>query len=350
LQVPKIAKPQTLQQSELTKNWLITHAKAFREKYFPTHSSGTAEVQPEELTELLGHTQTLKELVSQYASSTNPATLETLGGSLAKSLQAIASHISRGISTYELLCSNLPQVLLNYFLFDASTDQFKRRRKAKLFFEAFSKPTNPSAAASSSAALSSSGSSTVETNLHVLLKELHNSLNKVENFEVFLHAIAGIGSTGLKYLTNPFKVKLERGKHEKTLRALENDSPILVDPLATISAVEEFLYSKISKPEEPSQAAAAVSSEKQTDDGDSEMSEDDNNAKKFSEVKANQDQPDEDVDDHMDEEEDLSSREIHGDEAPPDEDEGDDDPMGEVGVAVHNVELSSEGSTKFPWL
>lgn len=46
--------------------------------------------------------------------------------------------------------------------------------------------------------------------LVVLVRKLHQSLNKLERFPVIINEIGGTAA-GLKYLTQPFKLKLQKG-------------------------------------------------------------------------------------------------------------------------------------------
>jgi hypothetical protein len=90
-------------------NWIIAHAKAFKEKYFNQQNN----LMSHELNELMRLASKLKECVegSPYDEKTINLTL-----------QEIASLLTRGqeISTHEFLCSKLCSSLLHFFTFLSS--------------------------------------------------------------------------------------------------------------------------------------------------------------------------------------------------------------------------------------
>ena len=66
-------------------------------------------------------------------------------------------------------------------------------------------------------------------------------------------------SSGLAALTQPFKLRLVRADHEKQLKDYATNV-VLIEPLASMTAVEDFLWSKVyrSSPSPPPSAAPAA--------------------------------------------------------------------------------------------
>eukprot|EP00658_Telonema_sp_P-2_P085944 TRINITY_DN9915_c0_g1_i4.p1 TRINITY_DN9915_c0_g1~~TRINITY_DN9915_c0_g1_i4.p1 ORF type:complete len:1131 (+),score=303.45 TRINITY_DN9915_c0_g1_i4:245-3637(+) len=87
----------------------------------------------------------------------------------------------------------------------------------------------------------------------VLVKLLSGSVSKTEQFHVMLHSSVTNLGMGLKVLTQPFKLCLKRDKpaagnnSSSSSGALQDYSSnvVLIEPLATVTAVEEFLWSKV---------------------------------------------------------------------------------------------------------
>ncbi len=66
-------------------------------------------------------------------------------------------------------------------------------------------------------------------------------------------------SSGLAALTQPFKLRLARASHEKQLKDYATNV-VLIEPLASMTAVEDFLWSKVyrSSPSPPRSTAPAA--------------------------------------------------------------------------------------------
>lgn len=80
--------------------------------------------------------------------------------------------------------------------------------------------------------------------LQHLLQKLHHALNKVERLPVILNDISGPAS-GLKYLTQPIKLKLQKAADADASVKDYSENVVLIEPLATVNAVQEFLAPKI---------------------------------------------------------------------------------------------------------
>lgn len=68
-------------------------------------------------------------------------------------------------------------------------------------------------------------------------------------------------SSGLAALAQPFKLRLARSEHEKQLRDYSSNV-VLIEPLASMTAVEDFLWSKVyrseASPPHPARTASAA--------------------------------------------------------------------------------------------
>ena len=68
---------------------------------------------------------------------------------------------------------------------------------------------------------------------------------------------AGSLTSGLAALAQPFKLRLCRAPHEAALRDYSSNV-VLIEPLATLSAVEDFLWPRVLRPAAASAAAASA--------------------------------------------------------------------------------------------
>ena len=105
-----------------------------------------------------------------------------------------------------------------------------------------------------------------EAPLTLVVRKLQNALASLERFPVVLSHAPRSGSgtasiaAGLSALTQPFKLRLCRAAGEKTLRDYSTNI-VLIEPLATLVAVEEFLWPRVKRQEagaSTSEASAPV--------------------------------------------------------------------------------------------
>ncbi|KAJ6365325.1 hypothetical protein OIU76_030160 [Salix suchowensis] len=88
----------------------------------------------------------------------------------------------------------------------------------------------------------------------VLVQKLQNALSSLERFPVVLsHSSRSSSggarlSSGLSALSQPFKLRLCRVQGEKALRDYSSNV-VLIDPLASLAAVEEFLWPRVQRNE-----------------------------------------------------------------------------------------------------
>lgn len=92
------------------------------------------------------------------------------------------------------------------------------------------------------------------TPMTVLVQKLQNALSSLERFPVVLsHSSRSSGgsarlSSGLSALSQPFKLRLCRAQGEKSLRDYSSNV-VPIDPLASLAAVEEFLWPRVQRGE-----------------------------------------------------------------------------------------------------
>lgn len=100
----------------------------------------------------------------------------------------------------------------------------------------------------------------------VLVQKLQSALASLERFPVVLsHAPrSGSGSAsvaaGLSALAQPFKLRLCRASGERGLRDYSSNI-VLIDPLATLASIEEFLWPRVQRSDASNKASITSSSE-----------------------------------------------------------------------------------------
>mmetsp|Transcript_12243 Transcript_12243/g.39389 ORF Transcript_12243/g.39389 Transcript_12243/m.39389 type:complete len:1911 (-) Transcript_12243:1069-6801(-) len=107
--------------------------------------------------------------------------------------------------------------------------------------------------------------------LGALIIKLQDVLNMVERFPLALNESSSSDSNshGLKALTQPFKLRLTRVAGEAASLKEYAANVVLIEPLATIGAVEEFLWPKVRR----SQARASHGSERDAEEEEEEEEE-----------------------------------------------------------------------------
>lgn len=87
--------------------------------------------------------------------------------------------------------------------------------------------------------------------IQLMVRALQRTLVQVEQYPLFLHGSGGaMGSSGgdsmasMKALTQPFQLRLERMDGDTTVRE-HSTSPVMIEALATVLAIEDFLAPKV---------------------------------------------------------------------------------------------------------
>ncbi|KAF3544517.1 hypothetical protein DY000_02009066 [Brassica cretica] len=244
-------------------------AKAFKDKHFPS-DGGEFDVG---VTDDLLH---LKNLCTKLTAGTNDHKVKGKGKSkvsgpclgdfsaskeeyLIGIISEILGELSKGhgVSTFEFIGSGVVAALLNYFSYGhfskekiSEVDLPKLRQDGLRRFKAFLE-----------IALPSDGNEGKIPPMTVLIQKLQDALSSLERFPVVLshpsRSLSGSArlSSGLSALAHPLKLRLCRAPGEKALRDYSSNI-VLIDPLASIAAVEEFLWPRVQRSESGVKAAA----------------------------------------------------------------------------------------------
>ncbi|KAG6604936.1 E3 ubiquitin-protein ligase UPL3, partial [Cucurbita argyrosperma subsp. sororia] len=168
-----------------------------------------------------------------------------------------------GVSTFEFIGSGVVEVLLNYF----SCGYFSKGRISEAELPKLRRQVLKRFKSFISVALPTSINVGTVAPMTVLVQKLQSALSSLERFPVVLsHSSRSSNgsarlSSGLSVLSQPFKLRLCRAQGEKSLRDYSSNI-VLIDPLASLAAVEEFLWPRVQRSEsgqKPSASSAANS-------------------------------------------------------------------------------------------
>ncbi|XP_020699967.1 E3 ubiquitin-protein ligase UPL3-like isoform X1 [Dendrobium catenatum] len=236
-------------------------AKAFKDKHFPAVPGSTEVGVTEDLLLLRSLCSKLNASAvdvktrakgkskacgaSLFDSSTNME--GDLDGVISEMLTELCK--GNGVSTFEFIGSGVVIALLNYFscgtfgkdrLSEANLSTL--RQQVLLRYKSFLKLALPVGVKEGN-----------EVPMSILVQKLQNALSALERFPVVLsHPSRSSGggsarlSSGLSALSQPFKLRLYRAQGEKSLRDYSSNV-VLIDPLATLAAVEEFLWPRVQR-------------------------------------------------------------------------------------------------------
>ncbi|CAJ1972976.1 unnamed protein product, partial [Sphenostylis stenocarpa] len=164
-----------------------------------------------------------------------------------------------GVSTFEFIGSGVVEALLNYlscgyFAKDrmSETSLPKLRQQALARFKSFV-----------AIALPLSIDNAAVAPMTVLVQKLQNALSSLERFPVMLsnssRSSSGSArlSSGLSALSHPIKLRLCRAQGEKSLRDYSSNV-VLIDPLASLAAIEEFLWTRVQRGESGQKSTVAA--------------------------------------------------------------------------------------------
>jgi len=236
-------------------------AKSFKDKYFPS-IPGAVEVG---VTDDLLH---LKNLCTKLSALTNDNKSKSKGKSkasvprsvefsstkeecLLKVITEILEELSKGdgVSTFEFIGSGVADALLNYLTCGcffkekvSESSLSKLRQQAMERYKSFIAINLPH------------GFNESRTPMSILVRKLQNALTSLERFPVVLSlnsrssTTSGRFSYGVGASSRPFKLRLCRSHGENSLRDYSSNV-LLIDPLASLAAVEEFLWPRIQRGE-----------------------------------------------------------------------------------------------------
>ncbi|XP_022763058.1 E3 ubiquitin-protein ligase UPL3-like isoform X2 [Durio zibethinus] len=246
-------------------------AKAFKDKYFPS-DPGAVEVG---VTDDLLH---LKNLCLKLNAGVDDQKIKAKGKSKASGSRLADSSASKeeylsgvisemlaelskgdGVSTFEFIGSGVVVALLNYFSCGyfskeriSDVNLPKLRHQALNRFKSFIGVALPLSVDEGSIAP-----------MTVLVQKLQNALSSLERFPVVLsHSSRSSGgsarlSSGLSALSQPFKLRLCRAQGEKSLRDYSSNVA-LIDPLASLAAIEEFLWPRVQRSDTAQKPSVSV--------------------------------------------------------------------------------------------
>lgn len=237
-------------------------AKTFKDKYFPSDPEASETVATDDLLRLKNLCMKLNLVTDDHksklkgkskASGPRPSDISaSKEGHLVEGITEMLRELSRddGVSTFEFIGSGVVAALLNYFTCGCfSKDRISEVNLPKLRDQAIKRYIS-----FVSVALPSSVDVENVVPMTVLVQKLQNALSSLERFPVVLsHASRSSGgnarlSSGLSALSQPFKLRLCRAPGEKSLRDYSSNV-VLIDPLASLAAVEDFLWPRVQRSE-----------------------------------------------------------------------------------------------------
>ncbi|KAH9622519.1 hypothetical protein KSS87_008684 [Heliosperma pusillum] len=235
-------------------------AKSLRNKYFPS-DPGAVDVG---ISDDLLHLKTLCarlntgveeqrskskgkfKTLTAYAVDFSVGKEESLVGIVSEMLAELSK--GDGVSTFEFIGSGVVAALLNYF----SCGYFSKEKMSGANLPKLRQQALRRYKSFISVALTSSINEGNRAPMTVLVQKLQNALSSLERFPVVLsHSARSSGgssrlSSGLSALSQPFKLRLCRAQGEKSLRDYSN-TIVLIDPLASLAAVEDFLWPRVQR-------------------------------------------------------------------------------------------------------
>ncbi|KAL5199719.1 hypothetical protein ABZP36_020922 [Zizania latifolia] len=236
-------------------------AKSFKDKYFPSdHDSRDLGVTDDllKLRTLCAKLNTASENVVTKAKGKSKALSAThfdISQDVEEQFDLIITQILaelskiNGVSTFEFIRSGVVAALLDYL----SCGTFGKERVSDPNLPKLRQQALRRYKSFISVALSIDNERN-ETAMAFLVQKLQSALCSLERFPVVLSQSSRIGiggsrlTTGLSALTQPLKLRLCRAQGEKSLRDYSSNI-VLIDPFASLAAVEEFLWPKVQRSE-----------------------------------------------------------------------------------------------------
>lgn len=240
---------------------ICAHAKQFKDTYFPANSRMVDGGMTESLCNLKSLCTKLNDELEgkDKAGRFAPADDEQLLAVLAEILAELVK--GDGVSTFEFVESGVIASLLNYFSCGALSKQnMTDAESARVFHQALKRFK-----LFTRLALPVNAEDGKETPLTILIHKLQDALSSLERFPVILsHARRLRGGNanilaGLSALSQPVKLRFCRAEGETSLQDYSSNM-ILIDSLANLAAVEEFLWPRIQIGEASLNSSANLSS------------------------------------------------------------------------------------------
>ncbi|CAL0334195.1 unnamed protein product [Lupinus luteus] len=246
-------------------------ARAFKDKYFPSDPGAIEVGVTEDLLHLKNLCMELNASVDDHRtngkgkSKTSEVLLKENSADKEEYLIGVISDMLKelgkgdGVSTFEFIGSGVVAALLNYFSCGCfSEDRISETNLPKLRNQALTRFKSFIAVA-----LPASTGNKAMAPMSILVQKLQSALSSVERFPVVLSHSARSSSgsarlsSGLSALSHPFKLRLCRAQGEKSLRDYSSNV-VLIDPLASLAAIEEFLWPRIQRSESVQKSTVLV--------------------------------------------------------------------------------------------
>jgi E3 ubiquitin-protein ligase TRIP12 len=245
-------------------------AKSFKDKYFPSDPDSSDIAVTDDLLKLRTlctklHTTVDTVKTKAKGKSKSPggddfSVLSSVEEQLDNIIAEILSELSKGdgVSTFEFIGSGIIAALLNYLscgTFEkekvSEANLPKLRQQALRRYKAFIYVALPNDAVGN------------KTPMSFLVQKLQSALSSLERFPVVLSHSGRTSSSGgsrlssgLSTLSQPLKLRLCRAQGEKSLKDYSSNI-VLIDPLASLAAVEDFLWPRIQRSESVSYPAVS---------------------------------------------------------------------------------------------
>ncbi|CAJ2679506.1 unnamed protein product [Trifolium pratense] len=234
-------------------------AKTFKDQYFPSDPGAVVGV-TDDLLHLKNLCMKLNAGVDDQRTN-GKGKSKTSGFGMEECLIGIISDMLKelgkgdGVSTFEFIGSGVVAALLNYF----SCGYFAKDKPSETHLPKLRKQALSRFKSFITVALPATIDNKDVTPMTVLVQKLQNALSSMERFPVMLSQAprSSSGSTrlGLSALSQPFKLRLCRAQGEKSLKDYSNNV-VLIDPLASLAAIEEFLWPRIQRSESVQKSTA----------------------------------------------------------------------------------------------
>ena len=231
-------------------------AKAFKDKYFPSDPGASEVGITDDLLNLKNLCMKLNTGADEQRTNGKGKSKSSSGFVLEEYLIGVIADMLKelgkgdGVSTFEFIGSGVVAALLNYF----SCGYFSKDKSLETHLPNLRQQALTRFKLFVAVALPSSTEVGTVAPMTVLVQKLQNALSSLERFPVVLshssRSSSGSArlSSGLSALSHPFKLRLCRAQGEKSLRDYSSNV-VLVDPLASLAAIEEFLWSRIQRSE-----------------------------------------------------------------------------------------------------
>uniref|UniRef100_A0A453MP02 HECT-type E3 ubiquitin transferase n=1 Tax=Aegilops tauschii subsp. strangulata TaxID=200361 RepID=A0A453MP02_AEGTS len=244
-------------------------AKSFKDKYFPSdHGSSDAGVTDDllKLRALCAKLNTATENVVTKAKGKSKALSPShfdISHDVEEQLDLIVNEMlaelskANGVSTFEFIRSGVITSFLDYL----SCGTFGKEKVSEANLPKLRQQALRRYKSFISVALSADRERD-ETPMTLLVQKLQSALCSLERFPVVLSQSNRIGTggsrltSGLGALAQPFKLRLCRAQGEKSLRDYSSNI-VLIDPFASLAAVEDFLWPRVQRGEAASKPLAA---------------------------------------------------------------------------------------------